>query len=133
MHPHDGTDVASQIPPTGSDSKVFRRTKTIRVDHKVAVVFVYRRRLRAIARIEELGQCASFDRVYLRHVEPGRVRGDDDLVCLRGEVLAGLVFEPLARRLELRQVLVVVLVVILGVGGDRVDALLVTHIDIILT
>lgn len=41
MDTHDGTDVASKVATTGSDSEILSWTQAIGVDHKVAVVLVY--------------------------------------------------------------------------------------------
>jgi hypothetical protein len=45
----------------------------------------------------------------LGHVEPGRVRRDDDLVSLCGEVLAGLVFNALPVGFKLGRIFIVIL------------------------
>lgn len=110
MDAHDGTDIASQIPSTRSDSKVLGGAQAIRVDHKVTVILVYSRGLAAIPRVEELGERFLFYGVDFGHVEPGRVGGDDDVVGLRGEVLARLLLEAQTRGLVLRGVLLVVVV-----------------------
>ena len=56
MNAHDSAHVSGQIAPTSCDSKIFRRSESVGVDHKVAIVLVNRRCLGPIPRVEELGQ-----------------------------------------------------------------------------
>lgn len=86
VYTHNGTDVASKIAAAGSDSKIFRRSHAIGVEHKVAVILVHRGGLAPVARVEKLGESALFDRVDGAHVEPDAVRGDYDVMRLRGQV-----------------------------------------------
>ena len=85
---HDGADIASQVPPAGSDGEVLGGVQAVGVDHKVSVVFVHGRRFAAVAAVEELGQSLALAVVDVAHVEPGRIAGDDGRVCLRDEVRA---------------------------------------------
>lgn len=96
MNAHDGAHVSSQIPPACGDCEIFRRSEPVRVDHEIAVVFVNGGCFGTISRVEELRQGASFDGMDFGHVEPGRVRGYNDFVCLCCQVLAGLFFESQA-------------------------------------
>ena len=53
MHPHDPADIPRQIPPTSRHSEIFSWIQSIRVDHEISVILVYRRRLAAIPTREE--------------------------------------------------------------------------------
>lgn len=55
MHAHNCAHISGQVPSTGGDGEVLGRVQAVRVDHEVAVVAVYGRRLAAIATVEELG------------------------------------------------------------------------------
>lgn len=92
MHAHDGANVSRQVSSAGGDSEVLRRPQPVRVDHEVAVVLVNRRCLAPVPRVEELWHGAPFYGVDFGHVEPRRVRRDNDLVRLGSEVLSRLLF-----------------------------------------
>ncbi len=110
MYTHNGADIPCQIASAGSDREVLCRAQAVCVDHEVAVILVYSRCFTPIPRVKELRERAALDGVDLRHVEPRRVRRYDDLVRLRCEILPRLLLEPLARRLDLSRVLIVVVI-----------------------
>ena len=70
MHPHDSAHVTRQIPPAGRHGQILPRVQPIRVDHKVPIVLVYRRRLASIAITEKFWETAAFYRVDGGHAEP---------------------------------------------------------------
>ena len=86
MHSHNRTHISRQVSPTCCHGEVFCRIETISVHHKVAVVFVHRRGLAAIAVVEELGDGFALEIVNLVHVEPCAVGGQDDGMVLVDEV-----------------------------------------------
>lgn len=86
---HDGADISRKVPPTCRDSQVFGRVQAVCVDHEIAIVLVDGRGLASVTGVEELGQGLAFEVVYLMHIEPGAVAGEDDGVCLFNEVAAG--------------------------------------------
>jgi hypothetical protein len=54
MDAHYGADIASQVSTTRSHSEVFRRSESVSIDHEVAIVLIYGRRLGPVTGIEEL-------------------------------------------------------------------------------
>lgn len=56
MHPHDRPHVTRQIPPTRRKRQILARIQPIRVDHKIPVFLVNRRRLGPVLAAEEFGE-----------------------------------------------------------------------------
>lgn len=90
MYAHNGAYVSCEISSTGRDGEIFGRVEPVCVDHEVTVIFVNRWCLASVATVEELGQRFALEAVYLMHVEPSAVTWQNDGVCLRDEVRAGL-------------------------------------------
>jgi hypothetical protein len=70
MDPHDGSDIPSQIPPTGSHCQILPRVESVGIDHKVPVILVNTWRLAPIPIREEFGERTTFDRVDEGQCEP---------------------------------------------------------------
>jgi hypothetical protein len=75
MDSHYSADVATEIPPTGGKSEVFRGIESISVDHEVTSVFVSGIRLAPVSTIEPLWQVLLLNFVDAVHVKPLTVAG----------------------------------------------------------
>lgn len=95
MHAHNRTDIAGQIAAAGGDGKVLDRVQAIGVDHKIAVVLVYRRSLAPVPVVEELWQRLPLDVVDGVHVEPGAVAGEHNGMGLGDEVFPSSILNKL--------------------------------------
>ncbi len=82
VHAHNRTDIAGQVTAAGSDCKIFHRVQPVGVDHKVAIILVYRRGLAPVPVVEELWQRLPLNAVDGVHVEPSAVAGKHNRVCL---------------------------------------------------
>lgn len=83
MDAHDSADIASKVASACGDSEILGWIKTVRVNHKIAIVLINSLSFTPIAVVEELWYALALNIMDRIHVKPGAVAREDNRLGLR--------------------------------------------------